>query len=436
MPAIINLPGLTLLRFGLENAPELERDPERQLRWVLESYQTRRDEQWRVPPLTAGLILTRFYYEAVGSGSTGALAPILLAFGFYGSVVSYGRRVAAEQLASPNVTVAAAAAQALGSFDDPAQIAALEPLLGAADPALKRQAFLSIARLARPSDMPRLQAAAAGDPEREAVVDVTRRRQAALAAKDIPEYLRATLSHAAFYEDLVGNAKFAVKDLATLFVRDGALDDAARARCVRVLSLARLPASSVASSCLRLGLDDQTPRFLRLECIRYLGRVRARVAEQLCIALDDPDREIVRTTVIALGEIGDGTAFGRVLNVYDAHAGALRSDVELAAYRMARDLDDAAYAGWANAERELQPHSVYWFDNGLNLELPRTRLLESLEQPEARVRREAALLLGISGTAEVAEPLRLLSEQDPDELTRQVAARASRLTATRPTPTG
>ena len=434
MPAIINLPGLSLFRFALGSAPEADFEAEAHLRWVLESYQARRDEQWRVPPATGGILLTRFYYEAVGSGSSSALAPILLAFGFYGTLVNYARHVASEQLGSPSSPVAAAAARALGSFDDPSQIAALAVGLGSADAAVNRQCFSSIARLARPSDMPLLEAAAAGNPERESMLEVTRRRQGATASGDVTEYLRATLSHAAFYEDLVGTAKFALKELTALFVADGALDEASRARCVRVLGLARLRSSGVASSALRFALDDQTPRFFRLECVRYLGRVQARVADRLCLLLDDADKEIVRTTLVALGEIADGTALGRVLNAYDAHGGDLRAEVELAAWRMSSSVDDESYAAWAAADRDLTPHSVYFFEQGLALQLPEVQLVGLLTHSETLVRREAALLLGISGTAAAAAPLANLLVSEQDELTRKVAERARRLAATRTAP--
>jgi len=431
VPAIINLPGLSLFRFALGAAPEADFEAEAHLRWVLESYESRRDEQWRVPPLTGGLLLTRFYYEVVAAGSGPALAPILLAFGFYGTLVSYARHLAREQLSNPNHVVVAAAARALGSFDDPQQIDALTPGLSSADPAVNRQSFFSIARLARPEDMPLLEAATHGEAAREAALLVARRRQAATAAGDVPAYLRATLSHAAFYEDLVGSAKFALKELTALFVTDGALDEPARARCVRVLGLARLRSSGVASSALRFALDDRTSRFFRLECIRYLGRVQARVADRLGLLLDDPDREIVRATVVTLGQIGDGAAVGRVLNTYDAHEGDLRADVELAAWRMSVALDDASYAAWARAERELVPHSVYFFDRGLKLELPEGELTGLLTHAETLVRREAALLLAIAGTVAVSAALANLANTEPDELTRVVAARAARLTALR-----
>jgi hypothetical protein len=359
-----------------------------------------------------------------------------LAFGFYGSPARHARHCASEQMGDGKGSgpVVAAAARALGSFDDHGQVPLLDAGLGSSDPDVSRRSFLSIARLAQAGDLPRLEAAAAGDSDREAVVAVTRARLAALAASDMRGFLKATLSHAAFYEDLVGVAKFAVKDLDALCTTDGALDDAARARCFRVLGLARLRPRGVMGSAFRLAFTQDAPRFLRLESVRYLGRARAPVAERLCNLLEEPDRELVRSTVIALGEIADGVAIGPVLNVYDAFDGALQADVELAAWRMCQPLDDAGYDAWAAGDRDLTPHSVYFFSGGLKLELQEPELRDLLTHGDTLVAREAALLLGISGTATSLEALSRLANAPVDERTLRVASHAALLAGSREPP--
>jgi hypothetical protein len=427
VPAILNLPGRRLLRFAIGEPPEPVFEPEAHLRWVLDDYGARRAEQWRVPPQLGGLLLTKLYYEDQAAASRARLPATLLAFGFYGMLVGYARHYALEALAPASGSAAMAGARALGSFRRVEVVPELQRALSGPDDSVRRESYLSWAKLARPQDLPDLDQAAVGDSEREAIAEIARLRVAAQARNDTPGYLRATLSHRDFYEDLVGLAKLLVKDLSSLLTTPLALDDLQRRRCFRVLGLARVRDRAAGGQALGLALEPTTDRGLRFESVVYLGRARANAGEPLCAVLDDPDAGLVRATVVALGEIGDSVAIGPLLNHYDSHGGSLRSDVELAAYRMAQPLDDASYDRWAAGELDLTPHSAYFFHGGFSTELPEAEYLARLSHADALVRQESALLLGLLASSAAARPLRDLAIREPDARVSAVALRAGYL---------
>ncbi len=433
MPSIINLPGIRLYRFGLGEPPEQDREIEPHLRWVLDDYGARRDEQWRVPQQSAGVVLTKLYYEEKAQGSTSKLPAILSAFGFYGGLVAYARHFAWEDIVSKDTFLARTAASVLGSFTKEDSIPVLTPHLNSADDGLRRMSYLSLAKLARPVDLPLLEAGAQADPALLPILEVARARLAAAQAQDALAFLRATLSHEAFYEDITGLAAFLLDDLTALFVSEGALDPASRARCIRVLGLARRGGVVRAEAALTLAQDVSRERELRVQCIVYLGRVQAQVHEELCALLDDPDVAIVEAAVTALGEVGHTSAVGPLLNHYDARGGQLRPAIELAIYRMAAPIDDATYEAWARGEVLLDPHSAYFFHQGFSTTIPEALYIQYLQHQDFMVRREAALLLGLLGSARAARPLRDLAVREADQLTHSVAARAAALANARRT---
>ncbi|MFZ5891688.1 MAG: HEAT repeat domain-containing protein [Myxococcota bacterium] len=432
MPTIINLPGRRLFRFALGEPPEPAFEMEAHLRWVLADYPARRDEQWRVPLQNGGVVLTKIYYQAKSEGPDQIITPILAAFGFWGMLVKYARHFARESLPGADEARTIAALLSLGPFTTQDSIPVLEQYLSDPSAAVRRASLVSFAKLARAEDFPRLEGAAQGDPDLEAIVRVGRRRMEFVDAKDMQGFMRETLGHADFYEDLAGLANLMPADLAGLFINEGELDPVSRARCARVLGLARTRVRRAMHVALEIALAPTRESYLRRECILFLGRTRAPLAEDMLPLLAEPDPEIVLSTIIALGEIGDSVAIGPILNHYDDAGGAFRAHIELAAYRMSGALDDAAYNEWAQGQLDLDPHSAYFFFQGsFSTVFSEATFIPLLEHADVLVRREAALLLGLLGSSAVAPELRKLAVREADELTHAVAARAAFLANSR-----
>lgn len=432
MPSIINLPGRRLFRFALGEPPEPELELEPYLRWVLADYRARRDEQWRLPLQVAGVVLTKLYYEEKAAHSDALLTRLLAAFGFYGVLVKYARHFAREALeANPDSERAVVALAAIGSFASQDCIPIIEQHLANPNAQVRRAAFVSLAKVARAEDFATLDAAAANDPELTAIARVGRRRFEFAQAKDMPAFVRETLSHPDFYEDLVGMAGLIGADIAALFLPETALGPTERARAARVLGLARVRVRKAMRVALDIALEPKREAYLRRECVVFLGRTRAQFAEELLPLLSDWDPEIVSATIVALGEIGDPIAIGSILNLYDTAGGAYRADIELAAYRMSTPLDRASYEAWARGELELTPHSGYFFHGGFSTRAPEAFYVPLLQHPDLTVRREAALLLGLFGSSAAAPALRAFAVKEPDELTHTVAGRAASLARSR-----
>jgi HEAT repeat protein len=433
--AILNLPGRRLYRLGLGAPPEIPLASEPHLRWVLDRYGERRDQQWRVPTDEGGILLMKMYYEECADpAASPLLTPILWAFGFYGPAVVSARHLARERMADPSAERQAAAIWALGSFGVAESAEAVWPFLGVEPPFLRRAAVIALAKLADAEGFAVLDGHARGDLELEEIVAVGRARRAALDRKDLPGLIRASLAHEVFSDDLTGMLSFIVRELADLFLADD-LTAIERRRAARIFGLGRLSPKRASRAARDIALEPAQPVELRVECIRMLGRVRAgSAAPALIELLEDPRPAVVDAAVTALGELGDSRAIGALLNHYDDREGAVRAQIALAVWRLAQPFDEGIWRAFIAGETDLAPDIAYFLlEDGLTTALPREVVLPSLADPRVEVRREAALLLGAVGTGADVEALAELAGRDDDELTRAVARRAAALAAGRGT---
>jgi HEAT repeat protein len=428
MWVIVNLPGLRLYRFGFGAPLELAREPEPHLRWVLERYDERRDEQWRVPPMAGGILLTQFYYEERPNPSSPWLTPVLRAFGFYGPSVPFARHFAHECSTDADPERRVAAVLAAGSIGSPSSVDPIEARLEDADAGVRRAAVIALSQLCATRLFDRLDALARGDADLERIVALGRARRAALDAGDNLAFVRLTLGHEAFYEGLIGQAVFFVEHLREVLRHRDEREAPERRRAARVLGLCRMQAKQTMGLALEIAVDEPEPPELRAECIRLLGRLRSTPAvRKLIELLPSRDPEIQDATIDALGEIGDVRAAVPLLNQYDDRDGGVREHVELALWRLTRDLTLDEYAAWSRGELEFVPHSIYSFHHGLFPEFLEQECVSALQDPRQEVRREASLLLGVLGDPVHAPLVETVASNEENAAIRQVELQALRL---------
>jgi HEAT repeat protein len=181
-------------------------------------------------------------------------------------------------------------------------------------------------------------------------------------------------------------------------------------------------------------VDPASPGDLKVSCALSLGRFRTETAvEPLIHALDAPDADLRAAAVKALGLIGDPAAGPPLLSMWDGADPGLRKALRLALWRVSEKPGAGRLRELLAQSDEASPPVVHVIDKRLELQRGVTPghflpLLTS-ESPEAR--RDAAFLLGLTGTEADAMRLELLAEEEENPGVRTIEESAAAAIAAR-----
>ncbi len=413
------------------------RDAEALLRWVVEDYDARRDEQWRVVPPIGEPILAKLLVEAKTDEER---SPLIRALGFYAMPDVGPTLVGPYAGADKPRELRLAAIRALGSMAFHDSAAALWPALDDANEDVAAEAITALGKMGVSDVLPHLERAGQRSPRLSAVAVAARRRTEAALSRD-RERLVDEIIASRDYEDLGVLMPFVWQHVAIVMVNPER-GEAARIRAVRLLGLTRT--RNAGSAAVTVLNDPSLP--LRVEVVRALGRMRYRQATPTLVRMLSPDDQgratlggtspqtpqslppdaLHEALIVALGEIGDRRSFEPLLHRYYDRGGAVRGIVLLAARRHARVMAKETYASWAEGKIDLYGRALYFFGDDLSTTygLRRDLLDAALKHEAPEVRREAALLYGLFGVHEDADSLIATAQTDKDPLNRVVAARA------------
>ena len=432
MFCVANVSRSLLYRFGFGVDYDRALAVEPHLRWVLEDFAARRDAIWAVDPEEGAPTLLKIFYEEREYAKSNRLyVPILLAFAFYGTAGRFFWSEAQQLLKDPDPAIRLAAIECLGEVGSQKSTEALLQIVHQPDPEPRRQAIIALSKIGDAAAFPELEAASSSDPELTNIVAIGRTRSDALARDDMREFVRLSLSHDLFYEGLVGAAHH-IKDELTWALLSDQLDHAAHARAARVMRLSRVGSGDMGKVATRIAMDDTQTRALRVECLGIVGQSRLNGAvPHVCALVDREGPAIQGPAIVALGNLRSPLAAGTLLNHYDDAEGGLQPHIELAMWRIGKDLRDEDFRAWAAGEFEFAPHSVYFMGGRLIPSFQPAIAEHALQSADPRARREGAILLGSLGNGSERTLLeeRLAGETDP--LTRAVLQRAVTLSRER-----
>ena len=175
--------------------------------------------------------------------------------------------------------------------------------------------------------------------------------------------------------------------------------------------------------------DDLVSMPARLRLVEAMGRSKVAAAvPRLVKMLDDPDIEMQREVVIALGRIGRSAAREPLLGRWQAQSGGSLQQAIRDALRGLSSVEGADYLSSfvETGSAVMVEHGVF-IDDSLRLknQLPKEWLLPLLASPELEARRDAALLLAAFGDETDAPSLRQLAAGEPDGRLKTLAQRGA-----------
>lgn len=297
----------------------------------------------------------------------------------------------AVALKYPNPTVRAGAARALARMNDPEGVPALAEAVEDPDSAVRLAAILGLAEF---PGTEAVQALAGALHARHALVRDCAARALACRSlnalrtglEDADPVVRAAAAHGIGY--------YAHDRASVARLREMLDDEDADVRVMAVRALAWISRRHPPALPSLLAALDHPDENVRATAAYYVGRAgNPAGGEALVRALDDPSREVVLGAIRSLGSL-DAEAHGTRRGIGDVRAipGLLKHlagpDVDL---RVAAAGALACILG-AHPYGARPPEAV-------------TRLVESLADPDARVRSIAAAALGESGDGRAVEPL-------------------------------
>ena len=395
-------------------------DREALLRWILADYERRRDEQWRCTPLEGSPIVRGLLS---GASEPGFVAGALLALGWYGELAS--ARVLARYIDDPQPLVRKAAMRGLGQIGSFRAIPLVERALDDPDRQVAREALIALAKFGREETLKRAITEAAREPDAAVIVEHATRRTRALAARDAPGFVEATLE-SPWYEDLCASTALITKQLA-LIPPDPARPLEIRIRAARVLGLGRGRRS--ARFLLVALTDPKTPLPLRIECAQALARFSLPgILDSLLPLLDVEELELQLAIIAAVGSTGSQRALLPLLDRWDAREKTIREPVRLAIRTLGRSaVAEAVLNGWTRPlEGESAIAAAVIEGDRWTLAEGRSWVLQRLARTEPASRVDAAAILGLIGEASDLPLLSRLAAHDPDEEVRWIAAAAAR----------
>ena len=420
MLAILTGPRDRFLRAEFGEPLGLPEECKALLRWVIEDYPRRRDEQWRCAPPAGSPAAS----ELLGELTDPALvAAALLALGWYGLPES-GPQLAAY-LDHPEPLVRRAALRGLGEIGWIPALPDVQRHLDDPDPQLRREALLALARYGREETLKRVVAAASREPDGPAIVERATRRTRALAKDDIPGFAEAVLD-SPDADDLCVWTPFIWEQLAQV-PPDPRRKLELRIRAARLLGLGR--ARKSARALIDTIGDPLAPLPLRVEGVTALGRFGLPgTVDYLVPLLGAEEPELQLAAIAAVGGTGSSRALMPLLGLWDARQKTLREPVRLAVRALGRSTAvDALLRGWTRPAEGEPARMVAVLDKDRWTTTDAAAWLRpQLARSEAAVRADAAAVLGLLGeTADVAA-LSTLAADDPEDEVRWVAAMAAR----------
>ena len=258
------------LEFGDRIEPSYETDPH--LRWVIDDYPNRRDEQWVHAPFDGAEVLAELSTEYKADPKR--LAATILALGWFGQTTS-ARFVHAHQ-DNPDLGVRRAVIRAVGQIGNMQSIPFVAKKLEENDPDLRKETIIAAGKFGHPNAIPEMTRRADGDPDLLKRVDEARARLEGLHElkksddePDVSKLYRAVLPTDE-YEDLCVWACVEPEPLMRILF-DRETSDVVRARTARVLGLATA-VSATELLCIPV-VNPKDARSVRLECAIALGRI-------------------------------------------------------------------------------------------------------------------------------------------------------------------
>ncbi len=420
MLAILSGPRDRLLRADLGEPLGLPDDRKALLRWVLEDYPRRRDEQWRCAPPEGAPVATDLLHE---SKDPALVAGALLALGWYGLPESGPELL--RFLDDPDPLVRRAAIRGLGQIGWMPALPDLERKLGDPDTRLRREALIAVGKYGRDETLQRVIAAAPKDPDGIAIVEQATRRTHALVKDDIPAFVEALIKGPDF-EDLCVWMPFIWQQLSEMPPDQGRSLDV-RIRAARLLGLGR--ARKGARNLLTTLGDPRTPLPLRVQCVIALGRFGLPgLLDPLVPLLGAEEPELQLAAIEAVGGTGSPRALSPLLGLWDAREESLREPVRLAIRALGRStVADALLAGWERpAEGEPALTAAALDQDRWTTQEAAAWVRPKLRLPEPAARFDAAAVLALIGDGGDLAALRQIASQDPEEDVRWLAALAAR----------
>ena len=371
-------------------------DPEAHLRWVLASYDARRDEQWVLTPPQGAPIVARLLAEAAAAGKAADELNALRALGWYG-LPEYVSLVI-PYATDPRELVRRAAVHALGQLVHYDTIPILQTRL-ASDPSpdVQREALAALGKMGKLELLPEIERAGARGPDFALVAEEARQRTIVTAKRDL-EALALHLVPSRDYEDLCVFMTW-VDRVVEALLADPARPLEVRLHAARLLGLARQRRAFNRIGQVLARPTEPTP--LRMECAIALGRLEhPRSVDALVEALDDPslDDGLHSAVIDALGRTGSDRAIAPLLQHFDDRLATkherVRNAVRDAARRAGprRLLEDWLWTAPREGVSAVVVDRARWSDK-----VDPAWLLSSLDSPEADVRRDALLLLAHVG---------------------------------------
>ncbi|MEO7095349.1 MAG: HEAT repeat domain-containing protein [Polyangiales bacterium] len=405
------------------------------LRWVLASYDARRDEQWVWPPHVGAPVVDRLLAE--GRGDQTREIPALRALGWYGipehfrSVVPYTDH--------PDEEVRRAAIHALGQLVHFDTIPLLQAHLASdASHAVQLEALGALGKMGKTELLPDFDIAAARGPDFAAVAAEARARTRATAQEGL-EPLARHLLQSSDYEDLCVFMTFVFKVPLEHLV-DPAMPMLPRLRAARLLGLTRQRRSFRALGTILANPSE--PEALRMECAVALGRLEhPKAVEPLVTVLDDPATppDLQLAVLHALGRTGSPRAIAPLLRHWDDRGGAIRDRVRLAVRDAGRREDARTLLDqwlWNEPVDPQQggPSFVLVDPDRYTDRVDPARFIALLDDPGPTVRRDALLLLAYAGDRSHLPRIERVTIEDPIEENRWLAAVIHRRISARPIP--
>ncbi len=326
-----------LVAFEFDQPLDPARDLVSHLRWVVEDYDQRRDDQWRATPPDGTSVLLRLLKEPGPPKRTQAL---LRAIGWYGYGPGDATQPVLEYLDDEDIETRRCAIGALGRLGDYETIDRLTPFLS--EDELRSAAAYALCKFGKAEVLPELEAAAAADPALSDYVVEAKRRIDAIEADDAEAFVEAILEGDQ-YEDAVVFL-VAYRSVAFDMLLDTDRDLILRWRAARVLGFAPSPRCS--SVLIQALAEPELPYKLALQIVESMGNIRTpRAVDPLVDLLSKADLELQRAIVVALGKIGQPVAFEPLLALWQDGDDSLKPDLRLALRRLADPCDALVNCG-------------------------------------------------------------------------------------------
>jgi hypothetical protein len=431
------LKGLTPELGHLEFGDILGRTPEihAHLRWVIDDYETRRDELWRFAPGFAAPVLAEIAVEV--KDDPRLLAAAILGIGWYGQPEEAATVHAFE--GHPDKSVRKAVVRALGQLGNFKSVYTVARYLEEDDPVLRQENIISAGKFGLPNALVEMRRRAGSDPDLQRLVEEGARRieavQTLAKTEDLGPLVHALLPTAE-YEDLCNIVPFVFAHVGVVLA-DRERDVNLRVRAARVLGLGRA-VNCLAILC-RMVIDETEPLRLRVGCawavgfLAGLGPVPG-IVDFLLPQLDTTEHRLQDEVITAVGRSGAARALEPLLSHWDDREGKVHDRVR----RAVRDLavNDAAqhllrhWPWWRPLVTGPQTGDVVLYlvrDDTWRRGYDAGWVYPELEKPGPEARRDGLLVIALFGTRADLPRLERVMREDPVEENRWLAAVAYRI---------